>query len=210
MNIKFRTVIVKCKMIFPPFNLKWNHALNRATHIIMFRHWNAEQFSRKKTHGRAGLCAASSWALEKTLTVRLLTAFPLKWLEIFTVASERLKLLLMLTFGEYVGGYLNFFPEDSSSNAPAGMGIGPPLTHAVICCLWLKSKTVNIAHPSRHLEGRQEHLCQTAKDFSLRNEEPVGKVVNDLGWSFHLFVCKSWDVLNWRMDCRRVHFKSWC
>lgn len=54
------------------------------------------------------MCAASSWALKKTLTVRLLTASPLKWLEIFTVASKRLKLLLTLSFDEYVGGYLNF------------------------------------------------------------------------------------------------------
>lgn len=80
------------------------------------------------------MCAASSWALEKMLSVGLLTASPLKWLEIFTVESKRLKLLLTLSFGEYVGGYLNFFPEDSSSNTPAGMGTGPLLTHAVICC----------------------------------------------------------------------------
>lgn len=116
--------------------LIWNKTMpsNRVTRIIVFPQWNSERFSRKKTHSRAGLCAASSWALEKTLTVRLLTASPLKWLEIFTVASKRWKLLLTLNFGEYVGGCLNFFPEDSSSNGPAGMGIGPLLTHAVICC----------------------------------------------------------------------------
>lgn len=70
------------------------------------------------------LPAAGLWR-RHSLSVRLLTASPLKWLEIFTVASKRLKLLLTLSFGEYVGGYLNFFPEDSSSNTSAGMELVP-------------------------------------------------------------------------------------
>lgn len=45
-----------------------------------------------------------------------------------------MKAILMSSFGEYVGGYLNFPPEDSSSNTPVGMGISPLLTGAVICC----------------------------------------------------------------------------
>lgn len=88
----------------------------------------------------------------------------------------------MSSFGEYVGGYLNFSPEDSGSNTPVGMGIGRLLTCAGICCPVIKSKTVNTAYPGGQLEGRQEEqLCKTARGFKLRNEEPVGKADSYLG-----------------------------
>lgn len=65
-----------------------------------------------------------------------------------------MKAVLTSSFGEYVGGYLNFSPEDSSSNAPVGMGIGPLLTRAVICCPVIEESDGKYCS-SRQAAGRQ-------------------------------------------------------
>lgn len=152
MNIKFKTVTL---WYFPL--LMWNETMpsNRATHMIVFQHWNAEQFSRKKTQSRAGLWAASSWALQKTLTVGLLTAFSSEVAADFRCCIQKIKASLNLGFWWVCGRPFEFFfPEDSSSNTPAGMGIGPLLTHAVICCPLIEEEDGKYCS-SQQAAGRQ-------------------------------------------------------
>ena len=81
-----------------------------------------------------------------------------------------------------MGGYLNLSPEDSSSDTPVGMGIGPLLTSAVICCP-VQSEHDGKYCSSQQAAGRQARRAalRTAEGFSLRREKPVGKAVNDLG-----------------------------